>query len=225
MGRTRATDEGRSEVSGKPLKIPRYLCHLSGPTISGFYNISLSLLSFLPPFPVPVPVRVRASVRRALCFSRSKWPYTAYQSPTLLTIAHLRQGDRREEASLPFSPRFPSRLYHYERMDGWMDGFCFDSYCPDSLALDWRGRGRSLSPPLPLHFSGRASECTLATVILELLRRFISPLVSPSLANPLGGRRESGQTSWLFVTLMPQSAIRISGAVITTSTSQAKGII
>ena len=104
-----------------------------------------------------------------------------------------------------------------------MDGFCFDSYCPDSLALD--RRGRSLSPPLPLHFSGRASECTLATVILELLRRFISPLVSPSLANPLGGRRESGQTSWLFVTLMPQSAIRISGAVITTSTSQAEGII
>ena len=115
MGRTRATDEGRSEVSGKPLKIPRYLCHLSGPTISGFYNISLSLLSFLPPF--PVPVRVRASVRRALCFSRSKWPYTAYQSPTLLTIAHLRQGDRREEASLPFSPL---SLRKDGRMDGWL---------------------------------------------------------------------------------------------------------
>ena len=111
-------------MSGKPLKIPRYLCHLSGPTISGFYNISLSLLSFLPPF--PVPVRVRASVRRALCFSRSKWPYTAYQSPTLLTIAHLRQGereraegrdDRREEASLPFSPL---SLRKDGRMDGWL---------------------------------------------------------------------------------------------------------
>ena len=104
-------------MSGKPLKIPRYLCHLSGPTISGFYNISLSLLSFLPPFPVPVRVRASASVRRALCFSRSKWPYTAYQSPTLLTIAHLRQGDRREEASLPFSPL---SLRKDGRMDGWL---------------------------------------------------------------------------------------------------------
>ena len=75
-----------NEASGKrgrPLKIPRYLCRLSSPTISGFYNfsLSLSLPSFLPPF-------LPSSVRRALCFSRSKWPYTAYQSPTLLTIAH-----------------------------------------------------------------------------------------------------------------------------------------
>ena len=206
-------------MSGKPLKIPRYLCHLSGPTISGFYNISLSLLSFLPPFPVPV----RASVRRALCFSRSKWPYTAYQSPTLLTIAHLRQGEsrgkRRQERG-GFASLLASII-----TKGWTDGWMAFALTLTVQTLAQDRRGRSRSPPLPLRFSGRASECTLATVILELLRLFISPLVSPSLANPLGGRRESGQTSWLFVTLMPQSAIRISGAVITTSTSQAKGII
>ena len=135
MGRTRATDEGRSEVSGKPLKIPRYLCHLSGPTISGFYNFSLSLPSFLPSFLLPP-----SSVRRALCFSRSKWPYTAYQSPTLLTIAHLRQGDRREEASLPFSPL---SLRKDGRTDGWM-AFAL-TLTVQTLAQDRRGRAQSLS--------------------------------------------------------------------------------
>ena len=120
-------------MSGKPLKIPRYLClHLSVPTISGFYNISLSLPSFLLP--------TSASVRRALCFSRSKWPYTAYQSPTLLTIAHLRQGDRREEASLPFSPL---SLRKDGRTDGWM-AFAL-TLTVQTLAQDRRGRAQSLS--------------------------------------------------------------------------------
>ena len=196
-------------MSGKPLKIPRYLCHLSGPTISGFYNISLSLLSFLPPFPVPVP------------------PSSLFQ-PFEMAIYRLSVPDSLDHCPLEAGRQerggFASLLASIITK-GWTDGWMAFALTLTVQTLAQDRRGRSRSPPLTLRFSGRASECTLATVILELLRRFISPLVSPSLANPLGGRRESGQTSWLFVTLMPQSAIRISGAVITTSTSQAKGII
>ena len=74
----------------------------------------LGLLQLLPnPTPSFLSSPLLPSVLRALCFSRSKWPYTAYQSPTLLTIAprwtHLRQGGFASLASIIT-----------KGMDGWM---------------------------------------------------------------------------------------------------------
>ena len=129
-------------MSGKPLKIPRYLCHLSGPTISGFYNISLSLLSFLPPFPVPVP------------------PSSLFQ-PFEMAIYRLSVPDSLDHCPLEAGRQerggFASLLASIITK-GWTDGWMAFALTLTVQTLAQDRRGRSLSPPLPLRLRGRASE-------------------------------------------------------------------